>query len=329
VGNQDEPRVSSPRANRGERGQQRCLVRSPGRARHEGRCIPAEAQQRIIGPDAGHSRRCAVEPRVAQHADPLLRHAEPRQPFSVVARDGRGGAHHGVPGRQQRSSRPAEPPTSPAHRACHDRHRDPPRRGPNGELGPQVQLGEHQEIRGKAREQAVDFSGQIVRQVIGDIDGKASGQARRRGAEVGVGELAVGADPAELQQNALRLQALAHRGGMEPDERPAALAPCLPPGGEPAAGLPAAAVAGPQLGVEQPGHRAQGDPQPNRRPVAGRCGWHGGNVVAAARDVNRRHGRRGCSRTGRGDKIPSRTSCPTCNRGGDPLSTESRVACGR
>jgi hypothetical protein len=76
VRHEDQAGALVPAPDAGEGTQEHSLIRGPGGARHHGRCPAPESKQGIgrIRPD--HALEDAVEPRIAEHADPLGGHAQ-------------------------------------------------------------------------------------------------------------------------------------------------------------------------------------------------------------------------------------------------------------
>ena len=326
-------RASGPaRADPGEGREQHGLVRRPGGAGHQGGRAAAEARAAARRPATAATRAATLSKR----GSPSTRirsgwHAEAGEPRRVRLGDGaRGG--HGLVARagaaSGRASGAGRCPGSPWRRRAPPRCRGPrpgwraPARGPAW----RTPAG-----RARARRAA-------GRRARGDrrAGSRPRPPRRRRGqrlggrAEVGVDQLAVGHEAAQLEQHALRLEPFAHRGGVEPDQRPravalraAAQATSRPRG---AAALPVALA---HLAVHQaeargPAPRRAGRRRdsPRRWTASGQCrGGADRASIAPAEDGL-------ASRAGARSRIRSRSSCSTCYRGGDPLSTESRVACG-
>ena len=121
--------------------------------------------------------------------------------------------------REELARRPSKPAAS-----CRDRPRDDgdgrsARGGARGELGPEIELREDEEIGAKRFKEPIGGGRQIVREEIGGVGRDAAGQRLGGGAEVGVDELGVGAELAELFEHALGLEPLAHRRGVQPHQR--------------------------------------------------------------------------------------------------------------
>ena len=139
-------------------------------------------------------------------------------------------------------------------------------------------------------------SGRSYGQVVGRVHGEAAGERLGGRTEVGVHELAPRHEPAELEQHALGLQALAHAGGVEPRERPRGVPRAGGPRRQPRGGATPLAVAVAHLPVHEPegGGQRHADPDGGAIPPGGRR--HRGNVAAARTGVNpavRRTGRAG------------------------------------
>ncbi len=332
VGHEDETRLGPARANPRECLEQDRLIRRPGGAGHERRGAASEPEQRLVGRHRGHTRGHAVEARIAEDTDPVQRHSQAREPLRVRLRDGARRRDGCVAGVEQCAGRPAEPAAAGTHGGRHERYRDTGGSGPGGELGPEIELREHEEVGGERGKEPVGRFGKIVGQVVGRVHGEAAGERLGRRAEVGVDELAPWHEAPELEQHALGLQPLTYAGCVEPHERPRSVAPAGAPRRQPRGGATPPAVAVAHLLVHQPegGGQRRADPDGGAIPPGGRR--HRGNVAAARAGVNpavRPGAPRGaCDRTGARSTILSRSHVPPATEGGDPLSTESRVACG-
>ena len=318
----------------GERGQQHVLVRWPGRAGHERRGAGAVAEQRVVAPDGRDPRRDAVEAGIAEHADPFARHAEPGEPVRVVLGDRAGGGHGRVARAEQRPGRPAQPATAGAHGGGH--HGDRRARAVAARVassGQRSSLANTRRSGVSAASSASVSERTIVGQVVGGVHVQPPRQRLGGRAEVGVDQLSTRARgagtraarsrPAALRRprrRGTRPADVAGRDGRRPT-RPDAAPRRGGPGGRRRPCGPAGRWQG-----RAPRRVGRRHGSPRRSPASGQC--RGG---MAGRQSDRPPGRRSrgaCMAAGRYSRIRARSSCSTCYRGGDPLSTESRVACG-
>jgi hypothetical protein len=281
VWDDDQARVGPALAQPGERAQQHHLVRRPGGSGHQRGGTAAQAEQRVIRRDGRHPRGHAVEARIAKHANALGRHAQPREPRRVRLGHRARGPDRRVAGAEQRARGPAEPPAPGADGGRDEGHHDAVSRGTRGQLGPEVQLGEHQQVWRERAEQPLGRVGEIVRQVVGGVHRQPMGKRLGGWAEVGVDQLTVGEQAAQLEQHALCLESLADRGGMEPDQCARPVAPGGGPGHEPGRGAGPQPVALAHLPVDQRQRGGQRRPQSDGGAIDDRGGGHRGNVASA------------------------------------------------
>jgi hypothetical protein len=121
-----------------------CFVGRPGGPRHQGRCAPSQTEKRLVRRDPPHPLGHAVEPGIAQHSDAIDGDTEPGQPGGILHRDCPGGSHRLISRLEQPPGRPAQPPTTRAHRSGHYGHLGTGRRRAGGQLGPDIQFGKDQ-----------------------------------------------------------------------------------------------------------------------------------------------------------------------------------------
>ena len=198
------------------------------------------------------------------------------------------------------------------------------------------ELGEHQKVGCEGGEQGVDLGAEIVRQVVGGIHVQPPRERFGGRAEVGIDQLTVGNETPELEQDALGLQPLADGRGMEPGQRTPRVAVGRGPRRQTTCRTTPAPVAVADLAVEQADGGGERRAEPDGGTVAPGGRRHGKNVVMVRGGVNSDDGGDGevsvlsvsCTPSGTFLHYQPRGSCSTRYRGGDPLSTESRVACG-
>ncbi len=141
-------------------------------------------------------------------------------------------------------SRPLPADTVPATMATVT----PPIGGTRRQLGPEVEFRENEKIGAQRFEQRADIARQIIGQVSRRVHGKTSRQRLCGRAEVRIDELANGTDSAQCVDDALCLEALADRGGVEPDEWSRRVSMETRPFVEPGCRVAARAIAGAEFG---------------------------------------------------------------------------------
>ena len=326
-------RVPAPDAGEGRRSTR--LVRRPGGARHQGRRAAPEAGAggRRAAPRPLARARCRTADRPGRGSAPPARPAERAGSASSSAMAA-GRRHRLVARREQRSARASGAGRSPGSRL---RPRSPPRCRSS-------QPGWPARARGRAwrrpgdpaqrGEQAVRVLGKIVGQVVGRVHREAARQCLGRGAEMGVDELAVGHEAAAARAARSRPGAPRPRmaawnqtsGRVEIAARPG---PVRQPGG---GSSPLAVAVAQPSGRTSPsaGRQRRSEPEQRRdtprRWTAWRqcCGGPDGRQSGTA-------GLRAGLAIERGPLLEfvQAVHVPPATEGGDPLSTESRVACGR
>src|SRR6185312_16390788 len=105
-----------------------------------------QAEQRIVGRNSLNPREHAIETRIAQNLDPIRSNAQLLQPERILRRD-RGGYGDGAVSRfQQPPSEPAKTTAARAYRRGYERQVGPSAGRSSGQFGPDVELGEHQQV---------------------------------------------------------------------------------------------------------------------------------------------------------------------------------------
>ena len=271
VRRQDETRRGNLGEQVDERGEHDRLVARPGGARHDGERPGGrggEPRERLARPvEALGALRDAVVARVARHFDHVAPRAQLPEPPAVVLADRPHAIERAVGGLRPAARGPAQPRALERHgrRNQPQLHAAAPRG--ERELGPHVELREHQR-RGLQRFQdGRDVGGAVEREVVHQVHGEGAGESLGRGREVGVDELPLRPLSPKTLQHGLRLQALAHRGGVHPDERSPGVALGLPPGGEPLQYATARVQAAGDLLVEPGGKRQRPLGQPHAQPI--------------------------------------------------------------
>ncbi len=92
----------------------------------------------------------------------------------------RGGSDGAVTGFQQPPSEPAKTTAARAYRGRDESDVGPAAGCPGGQLGPEVELGEDQEVGLEGPQQAIHVLGQIVRKVVRSIEAIPSASPRQR-----------------------------------------------------------------------------------------------------------------------------------------------------
>ena len=135
------------------------------------------------------------------------------------------------------------------------------------QLGPHVELREHQGRRPQRLQGGGDVPGAVERQIIRDIRGEALREALGRGREEGVGELPPRLLRTQRLEDGLCLQPFAHRRRVHPHERPLRIALCPSPGGESLRDAPPAFDPARDLLVEPRGDGKRPLAETNAEPV--------------------------------------------------------------
>ena len=263
--------------------EQRGLVLRPRRARDQCRRASAEPKQWLVLAHAGDPLDHAVVARVAQHSNAVGGNPESGQALGILLRNRGGHAHRLVARSEYRSRRPAEPAATRTHRGRHHRDGRPTGRGANSQLGPEIELREDEEVGPERAQQRLHRAREVVGEIIGDVDRKPAGERLGGGTEVGVDELSVGATAAQLVEHALRLQPLADRRSVQPDERPSGITLPGAPRREALDGTVAPPMPGGELGTREREHRRQAARHPGGRPVERRRGRHRRSYLPSAR----------------------------------------------
>src|SRR5262249_8726656 len=99
------------------------------------------------------------------------------QPEGIVVTDGADAVERRVRGARPPPRRPAEARAGGRDRCGDEAEFDATRRGAEGELGPDVELGEDEGRGAEGVEGGPDGGGAVPGQVVGDIRGEAPGQA--------------------------------------------------------------------------------------------------------------------------------------------------------
>lgn len=266
-----------PRAQLRKGREEHRLVGRPGAARHEGERRIGDGEQRVGPVDGGHHAEDGVDARIAGHLDRLGRRAELRHPGAVRGRDRPDRVEDFVAAAGRHEGGPAQPT---AHRG--DGRRDhgdvrAARRGARGEFRPEVELGEDQQVGSDGLEDRVDIAGEVVGEIAGAINRQRGREALRRGREMGVEQLQVGAAAAERLEDRLGLQSLADGWGVEPGQRSGSITMEPSPGHQGGRGGPTRSV-GPLLPVVPEQHRHQRHGGAHQRAVGRGGGGHGGTM---------------------------------------------------
>ena len=172
----------------------------------------------VIRHGRSHSSGSAIEPRVTEDADRRGGNAEAHESSGISLRDRGCGRDAGISRGEQLSRGPPKSSASGRHGTGNHGNRNPPVGGTRRQLGPEVEFRENEKIGSQRFEQRADIARQIIGQVSRRVHGKTSRQRLCGRAEVRVDELANGTDSAQCVDDALCLEALADRGGVEPDE---------------------------------------------------------------------------------------------------------------
>src|SRR6266550_4449312 len=136
-----------------------------------------------------------------------------------------------------------------------------------GQLGPHVELREDERGGPERLERGPHFSRAVEREVIRHIDRQAARQPLGRRGEKRIRELPVGGLGAHRLEHRLRLEALAHRRCVHPQERALGVAVRLCPGGQPVRHSPTRIEAAGQLLVEARGEGQGPLREPHAEPV--------------------------------------------------------------
>ena len=163
--------------------------------------------------------------------------------------------------------RPAEPRAVRGNRCGDEAQLHAALRRGERQLGPHVELREH-ERRGLERlEHGLHLGRAVERQVVRDVDRQRARQSLSRGGEERIGELPVRCFGAHGFEHRLRLEALAHRRGVHPQQRALGIAvgPC--PGGQPVRHPAARIQTAGQLLVEPRGEGEGPVGEPDAEPI--------------------------------------------------------------
>ena len=236
VGREHQSRAGHLRQQVHERREDHRFVRRPGGPGDDGeraRGRDGEARERIArAVEAFRPLGHAVVPRVSRHLDGPGTRAQLLEAPAVLFADRADPLERAVGGLGPASGRPAEPRAVRCDGGGDEPelHAAPRRR--EGQLGPHVELREHERRGLKRLEYGGHVRGAVERQVIRHIDRQGAREPLGGGGEEGVRELPVRRLGAHGFEHRLRLEALAHRRGVHPQERPLGIAVRPRPGGQ-------------------------------------------------------------------------------------------------
>ena len=207
--------------------------RGPGDDGERVRPHRAEAEKRLARAiEALGALHHAVVACVARHLNRLGPGAQRPQPPAVFLADRADAVERAVGGLGPLARRPAQPRAVRGDRGGDEPELHAAARRGERQLGPHVQLREHQGRGLEGREHRADVARSVKRQVVGDVRRQRAGEAFRRGREERVGELPLWSLGAQRLQYRLRLQAFAHRRRVHPHERTLGVAVGARPRGE-------------------------------------------------------------------------------------------------
>jgi hypothetical protein len=104
----------------------------------------------------------AVETRIAKHPDPSASHSQSREAIGIFLRDGCRCGYRSISGLQQPSSGPAKPATPRTYRRRDNGDFHCGRSRSGREFGPDVELGEDEEIGLEPAEQTIYVQRKVV-----------------------------------------------------------------------------------------------------------------------------------------------------------------------
>ncbi len=165
-----------------ERRQQDSFIRRPRRAGDDRECVRRvsqcrEARKRLARAiESRGTLRHAVVPRVAGDGDSVGTRAEQFESLSVVFTDRPNAVERRVRARAPLPCRPAQPRALQRHGGGDEAQLHAAPRSGQRQLGPHVELAEHERGRLQRVQHRVHFGRAIERKVVGDVDRKIPGE---------------------------------------------------------------------------------------------------------------------------------------------------------